>query len=192
MHPDLDRSAIRIQRRTDNRDFGIDRLTLSRNRDGCFVTYFKQRGFRLWNMGLGDDLRNVHNCDNGGACGGHLSGIKWTICDHAINWTSNLGVTHLCCCSQEFPLGGFQLSSSGFQRLLFAGGHQCVQMLLCNLVLISGLRQIDAGLIEFFARDGALLKEFLPAVIDFLLRFQHLFGRLCIQLCLLDFLRQLG
>ena len=85
-----------------------------------------------------------------------------------------------------------QLSSGGFQGLLFAGGRQSVHVLLCNLVLISGLGQIDAGLIEFLARNGALLKEFLAAVIDLLLRFQHLFGCLRIQLRLLDFLRQLG
>ena len=143
-------------------------------------------------MGLGDNLRNVHDRDNGGACGGHLSGIKWTVSNYAINWTANLGVTHLRFCSHVLAFGGFQLSSGGFERLLLAGGHQSVQMLLCDLVLIPGLCQIDAGLIELFARDGSLLKEFLPAVVDFLLRFQHLFGRLRVQLGLLDFLRQLG
>ena len=76
--------------------------------------------------------------------------------------------------------------------MLFPGGHQGVQMLLRNLVLIASLGQIHAGLIEFFARDGTLLKQFLTAVVDFLLGIQHLFGRLRVQLRLLDFLRQLG
>ena len=51
-------------------------------------------------------------------------------------------------------------------------------MFLRNLVLIASLREIYSGLIEFLAWDGTLLKEFLTAVVDFLLGIQHLFGRL--------------
>ena len=54
------------------------------------------------------------------------------------------------------------------------------------------MREIHAGLIEFFARQRALIEKLLAALIDFLLRIQRLLGLLRVRLCLLDFFRQIG
>src|ERR1022692_3917106 len=65
-------------------------------------------------------------------------------------------------------------------------------MLLCDFILVAGLGEIYARLREFLAWKSALLKEFLPAVVDFLLRIEQLLGDLHFQLRLLHFRRQIG
>ena len=65
-------------------------------------------------------------------------------------------------------------------------------MLLRDFVLVARVGQVHSGLIEFLARHRALLKKFLPAVVDFLLRGKEFFGGLRVELGLLNFLGQVG
>ena len=65
-------------------------------------------------------------------------------------------------------------------------------MLLRDFILISGVGQVHSGLVEFFTRHRSLLKEFLPAVEDFLLRGKEFFRSLRIELSFLNFLGQVG
>src|SRR5439155_23226044 len=65
-------------------------------------------------------------------------------------------------------------------------------MLLRDLILIARVGQVHASLVQFFAGQSSLLKQFLPAVIHFLLRVELLLGGLCIELRLLNVRPQVG
>ena len=97
------------------------------------VADFQQRGFRLRNVGAGDDLRNIHHGEQWSTGRDHLSGVERAVGHHAIHGTADFGITELRGRAQIFALGGFQLSRRGFQRLLFSHFHQRVEMLLCAI-----------------------------------------------------------
>ena len=61
-----------------------------------------------------------------------------------------------------------------------------------NFVLIARVHQIDSGLVEFFAGQRALRKQFFAAVINLLLRLKLLLSCLGIELRFLQFLWQVG
>ena len=65
-------------------------------------------------------------------------------------------------------------------------------MLLGDGVLIARLRDIDPRLIQFLARQRALIKEQLAAFEYFFLRVESLLGLLCIGFGLLNFFGQAG
>ena len=73
LHPHFYRRAVRVERRADHGYFAIELLigTGSRNR-GC-VPHFQQRRFLLRNVGASGHLGDVHDGEQGSACGGHLS-----------------------------------------------------------------------------------------------------------------------
>src|SRR5947208_10535623 len=63
-------------------------------------------------------------------------------------------------------------------------------MPLRDLILIAGVGEVHAGLVQLFARQSALLKQVLATIKYFLLGVELLIGGLCFELRLLNFLWQ--
>ncbi len=82
------------------------------------------------------------------------------------------------------------MSRRRFEFLLLANRQQGIEMLLGDGGLVSSLRDIDARLIEFLPRQGALLEKLLAALKDLLLRVQGLLSLLGVRFGLLDLLGQ--
>src|SRR5882724_4745541 len=115
-------------------------------------------------MHLGNDGRSIHDNQErrSGRC--YFSWIRSALSNDPIDRAANLGVAKLRLRSQILSACRFQLAACRLEFLLFTYSLQCVPMLLRNLVLTLYLRQADAGLVQIFSRQSALLVQILPAV----------------------------
>ena len=90
------------------------------------------------------------------------------------------------------PPGRVALRDGGFEFLILRDALQSFDVRPSDLVLVSGLSQVDLGIVDVLLGDRSFLKQRLAAVIDLLLRVQHVFCRPQVEIRLLDLLWHRG
>ena len=144
----------------------------------------------LRNVRLGNDLRNVHHREQRRGGRSHFTGVKRAVSNETGNRAANFRIAELRFRIQQLPFCRRELPIRRLNSALLADRVQSIQMFFGDVICALGLGQRYGCGIKIFARQRALLKEVLPAVIKFLLRIQLLLRRLDIKFGFGVFFRQ--
>ena len=190
LDPHFHGRTVRIQCRAHDRYLPVHYFVFPRNRNGGRISHLEQFGLVLRNVRAGYDLGCVHQRDEWSAGRCHLAGVQGAVGHHAINGAADFGIAELCGGAFVFSLRCRKLAGRGLYFLLVPHRQQRIPMPLRQLVLIARIGQVHRRLVQFFARQRALLEELLAAGVYLLLRFQSLGRRLQVRFRFLNFFRK--
>ena len=176
LHPDLNGGAVGVGGRTDDDHFALYGLAVS----SCvMVAGCPTFTDAAWFCGTltRATTREISITVNSGAPGrGHLAGVERTVGDHAGDRAEDLRVADLGLGRLQMAARRFHLRGGGPDLFLLADGLQRAQVLLGGEQCAVRLRVGHLRFVHQFARESALLEEFLAAVEQLLGGLLGLFG----------------